>query len=427
MKKYAKSKEWLIRAKQVIPGAAQTYSKSYRYFVEGAAPQFLDRGLAGHVWDIDGNEFIDFVCALGPVTIGYNNKQVNDAVAAQLKKGISFSQSTILEIKLAEKLVEIVPCAEMVKLVKNGSDATTAAVRLARAHTSKDMVACCGYHGYHDWYVGSTINCNGVPEPVKKLTTTFEYNDIESAKQVFEKFKGKIAAVILEPCQANGPKDNFLQELKDLTHKNGAVLIFDEVVSGFRMALGGAQEYYNVIPDMTAVGKGMANGLSVSALVGPKKIMGLIDKDVFISTTFGGETLPLAGALATIKLLESKETFPYIIKLGEIWMSRVGEMIKAKNLDKAVKLYGISPHCGVKFNNHGKLSDLDLLSVYQQSLLSDGILSVGINNFCLEHTMEDVEISINSVDKALDVVKESIDNDKIKLSAKRIRPIFRRE
>jgi glutamate-1-semialdehyde 2,1-aminomutase len=427
--KFTKSDQMLAKARELIPGASQTYSKSYRYYVEGAAPVFLEKGLKGHVWDVDGNEYIDFVLGLGAITIGYNNKHVNDAIKRQLDKGISFTLPTQLEIELAMRLKKAVPCCEMARLVKNGSDATSAAVRLARASTRKEIIATCGYHGCQDWYVGSTINSRGVPEAVKRLTLKFKYNDIESLKDIFSKNKGKVAGVILEPLQENGPKSNFLDDIKSLCRKEGAILIFDEVVSGFRVGLGGAQGLFNVTPDLAAVGKGLGNGVSVSAVVGRADILKLIDEDVFISTTFGGEATALAGALATLDLLEKPETFKHIRGLGDMWLSGISKIIIEMDLKDVMTTHGLTPHCGVKFKAKGSLSDLDLLSVYQQELLQQGILTTGINNFCLEHTNEDVEKYLIAAERALSVVKSAVSKDSIKgiLKGKKIRPIFRRE
>jgi len=420
--------KWLAKAKKLIPAASQTYSKSYKYFCEGAAPAFLDRGEGAYVWDIDGNRYIDFVCGLGAITLGYNNEKVNKAIVEQLKKGISFTLSNILEVKLAEKLIEIIPCAEMVKFVKNGSDATTATIRLARAYTNKDVVAMSGYHGYHDWSIGTTENDRGVPKAVKELTKTFVYNDIDSLKKVFEENKDKVAAVILEPCHDKGPENNFLKEVKELAHKNGAVLIFDEVVSGFRMSIGGAQKYYGITPDLSSFGKGMGNGLSLSAIVGKTEIMKLIDEGVFISTTFGGETLALAGTLAIIEELEKSGSFEHIYNLGDLWLKEVKKLIEKKNLKDVIKFYGLPFHCGIVFEDKGNLSKFDLMTIYQQRLIQEGFLSLGVNNFCQTHTEEDIRKFIKAVDFALDDVKKVIEQDSVEgmIKGKKFQPIFRR-
>lgn len=352
---FSRSTELLKKAKELIPTASQTYSKSYMYFCEGAAPAFMERGNGARVWDVDGNEYVDFVLGLGAITVGYNNPTVNAAIKRQLAKGISFSQPSPVEVELALKLTQIIPCAQMVKLVKNGSDATSAAVKLARAHTGRDMVLCSGYHGTGDWYIGTTTNSRGVPEGVKKFTATFKYNDIEGLKAVFAKYPGQVAAVILEPMQGDGPAPGYLEALRQLTHENGALLIFDEVVSGFRMGIGGAQGHFKVTPDLSAFGKGMGNGMSISALVGRRDVMKLIDEGVFISSTFGGEALAIAASLAAIGLLEKPESFRHIWALGERWTAGARRLVAEKGLAGAAKVTGAPPHCGMEFSDSGNL------------------------------------------------------------------------
>ena len=351
MSNYKKSDELLKRAVKVTPLGAQTYSKSYRYYCQGDSPTFIDRGDGCYLYDVDGNKFIDFVCALGPITIGYNNKEINDAIKEQLDKGISFSLQAEVEVDLAEKITEIIPCAEMVRFVKNGGDATTAAIRLSRAFTGRDIVALSGYHGMHDWSIGSTENNRGIPADVSNLTKTFEYNNIDSLKELFDEYPNQIAAVILEPIQANGPKDDFLQKVKELTHENSAVLIFDEVVSGFRYALGGASELYDVVPDMAAFGKGMGNGLAISAVAGKKEIMELIEEGIFVSTTFGGEALSMVGSMTALKILEKPGAYDYIWKLGTMLKEGLESLIEQYELEDVILVSGLPPHCGVEFED----------------------------------------------------------------------------
>lgn len=428
MKKYDKSNEMLSRARRVTPLGAQTFSKSYRYYCEGNAPTFLERGEGCYVYDVDGNEYIDFVCALGPITIGYNDKRINQAIIEQLNKGIIFSLQSEAELLLAEKLTKIIPCAEMVRFVKNGSDATTAAIRLARAYTSRDIVAVSGYHGMHDWYIGSTVNNKGVPKVVCELTKSFEYNNIVSLKNLFNKYPNQIAAVILEPIQGDGPSEGYLQEIKELSYKNGSILIFDEVVSGFRYALGGASELYNVIPDLVAIGKGMGNGLPISALAGRADILKQIEKGVFISTTFGGEALSLAGALRTISILEEKESYNHIWELGEIMLTGLNYLIDKHNLKRVARVTGLAPHCGLSFTGIGNLTYLDISSVYSNVMTENGILTVGINNLNLSHTKKDIESFLDAAEKALIVIKTAIENDSLNgvISGGRINPVFKR-
>ena len=428
MPKFEKSKEFLKRSLSVTPIGAQTYSKSHRYLSGDCVPYFMECGRGGRVWDVDGNEFIDFILGLGPVTVGYNNPEINEVVKEQLAKGIIFSQSTVLEIELSEKLVDIIPCAEMVRFVKNGGDATSAAVRLARAATGREIIAACGYHGMHDWYIGSTSLNEGVPQAVCDLTQCFEYNNITSLEKVFAENRGKVAAVILEPVQDCGPVDDFLGKIKQLCEKNDTVLIFDEVVSGFRIALGGAQEYYGVVPDMAAIGKGMANGMPLSAVVGKKELLDQISEGVFISTTFGGEALSLAAALKTIEILARPDSFKHIWRLSTKLTEKSVELAAKKGLGEIISMWGLSPHGGFIFKNKGALTSTELLSVYQQRLLKEGILSLGINNFCLEHTEDDIERHLQAVDKALDDVCAVIEDSSITniMRGPGITPIFKR-
>lgn len=422
-----KNKEWLKKAKEITPSASQTYSKSYKYFCEGVGPAFLDYGQGSHVWDIDGNEYVDFVCGLGAITIGYNDLEVNKAISEQLQKGITFSQSNILEVKLAEKLIRIIPSAEMVRFVKNGSDATSAAIRVARAYTRKDLILCSGYHGFQDWYIGTKSDL-GIPPQVKELIKPFEYNNIESLKKLLEENKGRVAAVIMEPMQGNGPQEGYLESVKRIVHENGAVLIFDEIVSGFRMALGGAQEYFKVVPDLSCFGKGMGNGLPLSALVGKKELIRLIDEGAFVSMTFGGETLSLAGTLTVISILERPGTFEHIRKLGNAWIKSMQDLIDRKRLKEVAEIIGDQHHPGIKFKNINNLSSNDLFSVFQQSLLKNGILGLIINNFCLAHTQEDIEKYLKAADLGFDEVLKAIEQNSTEniLMGKPFRPIFKR-
>jgi len=428
-KQYVKSQALLERARKVTPLGSQTYSKSVRYFCEGAAPAFLDRGLGSHVWDVDGNEFVDFMCELGPVTVGYNDPQVNAAVVEQLAKGISFSMATELEVELAETLTRIVSCAEMVRFVKNGSDATSSAVRLARAFTGRDLVAVCGYHGMQDWYIGSTSNRRGIPADVCALTKTFVYNDLDSLRNLLAQYPGQFAAVILEPIQVDGPADGYLAELRAVTQAAGALLIFDEVVSGFRYALGGAAELYQVKPDLAAFGKGMGNGLPISAVAGRADVMELIGtQGVFISTTFGGETLSMAGSMATLAILAQPGIYERIWALGDRLLAGLRAAIERRGVGDVVKVSGLAPHGGVSFDGKGKLDYLAVMSLYQQRMVEQGILTTGINNISLAHNEADIDQFIAAADVAFADIRQALDADSLEgiLLACQVNPIFKR-
>lgn len=428
MTNYKKSNELLKRAIEVTPLGAQTYSKSYRYYCQGDSPSFIDRGEGCYLYDVDGNKFIDFVCALGPITIGYNIEEVNNAIKEQLEKGISFSLQAEVEVELAEKIIEIIPCAEMVRFVKNGGDATTAAIRLSRAFTGRDLVALSGYHGMHDWSIGSTENNKGIPKKVSNLTKTFEYNNIKSLEELFKQYPDEIAAVILEPIQANGPKDDFLQKVRQVTEENGAILIFDEVVSGFRYALGGASELYGVVPDMAAFGKGMGNGLPISAVAGKKEIMEQIEEGIFVSTTFGGEALSMAGSIAALKILEKPGAYDYIWKLGTMLKEGLENLIKKYELEEVILVSGLPPHCGVEFEDVGSLDYLDINSIYSQAMIHNGIITVGINNINLSHTEKEINAYLDAAEKAMVDIKKAIEQNSTEgiLIGKKVNPVFKR-
>ena len=316
----------------------------------------------------------------------------------------------------------------MVRFVKNGGDATTSAIKLARAYTGRDLVALSGYHGMHDWSIGSTENNKGVPLAISDLTKTFEYNNIESLEEIFKHYPNQIAAVILEPIPAYGPKDDFLQKVKELTHENGAILIFDEVVSGFRYALGGASELYDIVPDMAAFGKGMGNGLPISAVAGKKEIMEQIEEGIFVSTTFGGEALSMAGSLAALEILEKPGVYEHIWDLGSILKEGLEDLIDKYELNDVISVSGLPPHCGVEFENVGSLDYLDINSIFSQTMVHNGILTVGINNINLSHTEEEINAYLSAAEEAMINIKKVIEQDSTEgiLIGKKVDPVFKR-
>lgn len=424
--KFEKSEELLERELKVSPLAAQTYSKSYRYFSKGYAPSYMDHGDGCRMYDVDGNEFIDFMCALGPITIGYNDPTVNDAVIKQVNKFASASLQSELEVELAEKICEIIPCAEMVRFVKNGGDATTAAVRLARAFTGRDIVLMSGYHGMHDWSVGASANNKGVPVAVRNLTKNFVYNDLEDLEKKLQEFE--VAAVILEPIQSNGPKEGYLEGVKELAHKYGAILIFDEVVSGFHYALGGAQELFGVSPDLVSFGKGMGNGYPISAVAGRRDLLEQISEGVFISTTFGGDSIAMAASLATLKLLEKPGYYEHINKIGTMLLNGIQEKIDKYQLAEVVSVSGMPAHGGVAFDGHGSLSYLDIQSIYSQEMLKKGIYVFAIYFLNQHHTEKEVQQYLDATDAAFAQIKKAIEQDSLDgiLFGGKVNPVFKR-
>ena len=291
MSRYEKSEKHLKRAEKTIPLGSQTFSKSRTQYPIGISPLYATKAKGCHFWDLDGNKYLDLVSALASVTIGYSDKRVDSAVKKQMRSGVSFSLPGVLEAEVAEMICDFVPCADMVRFSKNGSDATSAAVRLARAYTGRTHIAVCGYHGWQDWFIGSTTRNKGVPKAVSDLTHVFKYNDLASLEKIFAD-NIDIACVVMEPMNSVYPEPGFLKGVQEITKKFGAILVFDETITGFRYSAGGAQELFGVIPDLSTFGKGIANGFPLSAVVGRREIM-MEMENVFLSGTFGGELLSL--------------------------------------------------------------------------------------------------------------------------------------
>jgi len=378
------SENWLQRAQRVVPACAQTFSKSYNQHVRGVAPIFLERGKGCRVWDVDGNEYIDYIQGLLPNILGYDHREVNAAVSLQLTQGHSFSLPHPLEVELAERLVRLIPCAEMVRFGKNGSDATAGAVRAARAFTRRDQVACCGYHGWQDWYIGTTTRNAGVPRAVRDLTHPFPYNDLAALEKLLEGHRGEFAAVIMEPVNFVEPAPGYLQGVKDLATRHGAVLIFDEICSGFHFGLGGAQKRYGVTPDLACFGKAMGNGFPISCVVGRAEIMKIFE-EIFFSFTFAGEVASIAAALKVLDILEFTDALTRMEATGRILQDGVNMLAKHAGLAERISCVGHSTWSLVKFRDHeGKDSAL-LRSLVSQELCKRGVLALVTHNMTAAH------------------------------------------
>ena len=425
-KQFSQSNLWLERAEKTIPLGSQTFSKSRIAYPKNVSPLFIKRGQGCQVWDADDNQYTDFVSGLLSVSLGYCNKTVDDAVIEQIKSGVTFSLPHPLEMIVAEKLVSLIPCADMVRFGKNGSDATSAAIRLARAYTGKEHVAVCGYHGWQDWYIGSTSRDLGVPEATKALTHTFSYNDIDSLEQVFTNNKNKLAAVILEPMNTQFPQNNFLQQVKDLCQQHGAVLIFDETITGFRFNMGGAQQLFGVTPDLATFGKGMANGYPISAVVGRKDIMCLMT-DIFFSGTFAGETLSLAATQATLNFMLENNVVEHLNTMGEQLKTGLAGII---NDMKAQEWLSVSGHAVWSFLNigaHGTYSAIELKSLFLQEMAQRGFLLGGGHNLNYAHKSSDIDALLTAYQAVLPLLAETIRNEdfSLKFKGELLEPVFK--
>jgi glutamate-1-semialdehyde 2,1-aminomutase len=404
--RYRRSEEMLARALTSIPLGSQTFSKSKTQYPFGVSPYFLARGKGSRVWDVDGNEYIDFVNSLASITLGYSDPDVDAAVRSQLDYGIIFSLPHPIETEVAEKIVEMVPCAEQVRFGKNGSDATAGAIRLARAHTGRDRIAVCGYHGWQDWYIGSTLRNRGVPQAVSSLTHAFEYNNLGSLHKLFAEHRGEFAAVILEPMNVVYPQPGFLESVRELTHAHGALLVFDETITGFRFANGGAQELFKVTPDLATFGKGLANGYAVAAVAGPERLMRLME-DIFFSFTFGGETLSLAASLATMNKLQREPVVRTLAERGQQIIDGVQSLIGQTG---ASSFLGISGHPSWTFltiKDTAKCSIWEMKTLLLQEMFARGILTLGTHNISYAHSQTDVKRLLAAYAEVMPILREA--------------------
>jgi glutamate-1-semialdehyde 2,1-aminomutase len=424
--RYAQSEGLLTRALNTIPLGSQTFSKSKTHYPLEVSPYFIEKGLGSHVWDADGNEYIDFVNSLGAVTLGYRDSSVDTAVRSQMDNGVSFSLPHKLEMLVAEKLVELIPCAELVRFGKNGSDATAGAIRLARAYTGREHVAVCGYHGWQDWYIGSTARHLGVPQAVRELTHTFTYNQLDTLERLFADYPGQIAAVILEPMSMTPPVPGFLEGVQRICHENGSLLVFDETVTGFRFHLGGAQLSFGITPDLATFGKGMANGYPISAIVGKKEIMKMME-EIFFSFTFGGETLSLAAALATMHKMESEPVIETLYSQGSKVIEGVRELIRIHELESVLAVGGSPVWSFLMIKDTLEYSSWVTKTFYLQEMLARGILTVGSHNMSYSHSDQDIAQLLTAYDEVLSEMRRALTerNLESKLRCRPLEPLFK--
>ena len=418
-----KSDELYKIALGLIPATTQTLAKGPQQNVKGIAPKYLEKGKGSHVWDVDGNEYIDFNMGIGPLSLGYAYLKVDNAIKKQLEDGITFSLMHPLEVEVAKLMNEVVPNAESIRYSKTGADVTTAAIRVARAYTGREKVLCCGYHGWHDWYISVTDKNNGIPKAINDLTFTINYNDIQSVKDSID---SDIAAIILEPFVFEPPRDNFLHELRKLCDDNGILLIFDEMWTGFRIALGGAQEYFGVKADLATFSKAVANGMPLSILTGRKEVMKVLDEDVFFYTTFGGEALSLAAAKATIEELRDKNVPAYLAAQGKKLKDGYNKIANELGIE-FTKCIGYECRSLITFDAKAG-NPLEIKALVQQEMIKRGILWGGFHNMCFSHTDADVDYTLKVYREVLPILKKAVDENNVMkyLNGEPVAPVFRK-
>jgi glutamate-1-semialdehyde 2,1-aminomutase len=405
------------KAHDLIPGGAHTYAKGDDQYPI-LAPGFIARGSGCHVWDVDGNEYIEYGMGNRAVALGHAYPSVVEAVTEELARGCNFTRPSPIEVECAEAFLGLIDSAEMVKFCKNGSDATSAAVKLARAYTGRDYVAYCGDHPFFsidDWFIGLTPMGAGVPDAINNLSLTFRYNDIDSVKALLAQYPGQIACFILEPARTDDPKDNFLHEVKKLVNEAGALFILDEMITGFRWHRNGAQKLYGIVPDLSTFGKSLGNGFSVSALAGKREFMRLGGLDhtdkprVFLlSTTHGGETHALAAGIATIKVYREEPVIERLYEAGDRLRAGLGEVIGRRGLGDYITLSGRS--CCLLYGTlgpDGKPSQA-YRSLFLQEIIKRGILGPSLA-VSYSHSDADIDKTVEAIDGALEIYARALE------------------
>jgi len=430
---FSRTRELQPRAHQLIPGGAHTYAKGDDQFPE-QAPGFMVRGKGCHAWDVDGNEFIEYGMGLRAVTLGHAFEPVVEAAYKQMLLGTNFSRPAKLEIDLAEALLELVDGADMVKFAKNGSDVTTAAVKLARAYTGRDLVAICGdqpFFSIDDWFIGTTELNSGIPKAITDLSLKFRYNNLDSLRELFDQHPGQIACVVMEAEAANVPVPGYLQAVKGLCEQRGALLVFDEMITGFRWHLGGAQKFYGVIPHLSTFGKAMGNGFAIAALVGKREVMELggLEHDrprVFLlSTTHGAETHALAASLETIRIYREQDVIAFLWKQGERLREMISRSIAENGLEGAFEVVGRSCNLIFATRDQDHKPSQAFRTLFMQELIRHGIVAPSFV-VSFSHSDVDIERTAEAVYAAHRVYRKALDEGVEKyLEGRPVKPVFR--
>jgi len=422
------------KAHELIPGGAHTYSKGDDQYPE-QAPAFIARGKGCHVWDIDGNEFIEYGMGLRAVTLGHAFEPVVQAAYKQMQLGANFTRPAKIEVDAAEALLGVIDGADMVKFAKNGSDVTTAAVKLARAYTGRDLVAICGdqpFFSTDDWFIGITEMNAGIPEAVAQLTLKFRYNDLDGLRELFDQNPGQIACVVMEAEADTPPAPGYLEEVKELCEARGAVLMFDEMISGFRWHLGGGQKFHGVVPHLSTFGKALGNGFAISALAGKREIMRLggLDHDqprVFLlSTTHGAETHALAAAVETIRIYREHRVVEFLWKQGEQLQALVQQSIGENRLEGFFEVLGRPCNLvfGTRDENHERSQPFRTL--FMQELIRRGVIAPSFV-VSFSHSDSDIERTGETVHEALVIYRKALDEGVEKyLKGRPVKPVNRR-
>lgn len=422
------------RAETLIPGGSHTYAKGADQFPE-QMPCIIERGEGCHSWDVDGNEFIEYGMGLRAVTLGHAFPPVVEAVRRSLSIGTNFTRPARIEIECAEKFLSIVPWAEMVKFCKDGSHAVDGAIRLARAYTGRDRIAICGDHPFFstsDWFIGTTDMPGGIPQWIRSQTVKFHYNDVADLAALFAKYPNEIACVIMEAARTDEPRDNYLQQVKDLCHAQGAVLIFDEMITGFRWHLGGAQAVYGVTPDLATFGKALGNGFSISALAGRRELMTLggsrhaRERVFLLSTTHGAETHTLAAGIATMDFYQREQVVDRLYAQG--LRLRQGVEERSRTLGLSDKFGVISRDVNLLFYTRDKDNQPSqpLRTLFMQEMMAGGVIAPSFV-VSYSHSNADIDKTLDVIEHSLRIYSQALQHgEKSWLRSRPVKPVFRK-
>jgi len=419
-----RSMELYRRALELIPGATQLVSRRPTRFAQGISPVYAVRAKGARFWDVDGNEYIDWVSGIGAIILGYADPVVDDAVREQIASGTIYSINHELEIELAEELVRTVPCAEMVRYAKCGGEACAIAVRIARGVTGRDKVLFCGYHGWHDWYLAANLSAEanlnahlfpgiepiGVPRALAGTAIPFPYGDLPALGQLLDDHRGQVAAVIMEPLRSEQPPAGYLEGVARLTREHGAVFIFDEVSSGFRLAVGGAQSYVGVTPDMAVFAKAISNGYPMAAVVGKRAVMEPSAR-MFISSTYWSDTIGLRAALTTLREIRRRDVPAYLQRLGGELQRKLNDV--ANEIGLKVHCGGLAVHPSLQFQAEDPAMKTKLATLYIQEMAKRGCH--GYASFYLNAAQGKAEIAqtVTAARESFALIQEALSTESI--------------
>lgn len=431
---FTRSRQLQFKAHRLIPGGAHTYAKGDDQYPQ-PAPGFIERGKGCHVWDVDGNEFIEYGMGLRAVTLGHAYDSVIEAAHRQMTLGTNFTRPAKIEVELAESMLKLVPGADMIKFAKNGSDVTTAAVKLARAYTGRDLIAICGdqpFFSVDDWFIGTTDLYAGIPEAIRAMTLKFRYNDLENLRELFTRHPGEIACVVMEAEASTPPLPDYLAGMKTLCEEYGAVLIFDEMITGFRWHMGGAQEFHQVVPDLSTFGKAMGNGFAIAALAGKREIMRLggLEHDLprvfLLSTTHGAETHALAASLETLRVYQEHGVIEVLWRQGERLRLLIEESVTENNLQGHFEVMGRP--CNLVYGTRDREGNRSqaFRTLFIQELIRHGVIAPSFV-VSFSHSDSDIQRTAEAVHAAHAIYRKALDEGVERwLVGRPVKPVYRR-